>query len=92
MYVYQAAKWGTSLFGETPLKDLFADDICGQADEGQLLYGWSRESFEMIDECWQAHTEEDTKANFDKPIAEQDPFFGVTGIIKRLMKRANEIR
>ena len=46
----------------------------------------------MIDECWQAHTQEDTDANFAKPQVQQDPFFGVTGIIKRLMKRANEIR
>lgn len=46
----------------------------------------------MIDECWQAHTDENTESNFKKPPAEQDPFFRVTGIIKRLMKRANEIR
>ena len=51
MYVFQAAKWGTSLFGETPLKDLFSDDITGQADKGQLQYGQGREAFEMIDEC-----------------------------------------
>ena len=63
MFVFWCAKWGTTLFGETPVKDLFSDGIGGQADKGQLLYGWGRETFEMIDECCQAHAEEDVKAN-----------------------------
>ena len=63
MYVFWCAKWGTTLFGDIPVKDLFSEGICGQANEGQMLYGWGRETFEMIDECCQAHAEEDVKAN-----------------------------
>ena len=40
MFVFCYAKWGTTLFGDTPVKDLFSEGICGQADRGQLLYGW----------------------------------------------------
>ena len=92
MWAYWAAKWGTSFYGNMTVKDLFCDDYVGVANEGQLLYGWGREAFEMIDETWRAHTEADTKANFAKPFIEQDPFFGVSAVLERLMQRANEIR
>ena len=46
----------------------------------------------MLDECWQAHTTKDLEKNFAKPYHEQDPFFGVTAVLERLMQRANEIR
>lgn len=75
-----------------PLKDLFADDYMGQANKGQLLYGLGQEAFEMLDETWQAYTQQDTERNFAKPFVEQDPFYGVSGILERLMTRANEIR
>ena len=91
LWAFWAAKWGTSMF-PMPLKTLFADDYVGEASKGRLLYGWSRENFEMIDETWQAHTVQDTISNFEKDYLDQDPFFGSTGICKRLMKRANEIR
>ena len=48
--------------------------------KGQLLYGWLRETFDMINVCWQAHTEEDVKANFSKHNYDQDPFFGISDI------------
>ena len=92
MLSFWASKWETKLFRDLPLKDLFSNDYIGQAGKGGLLYGWSRENFEMIDETWQAHTAEDTQKNFEKPTIEQDPFFGSTPIFKRLMQRANEIR
>ena len=76
MWCFWAAKWDTTLFGETCLKDLFSDDYDGQAGEGRLLWGQSRENFEMIDETWRAHTDADTISNFQKPLLEQDPFFG----------------
>ena len=46
----------------------------------------------MLDETWQAYTNQDTERNFAKPFVEQDPFYGVSGILERLMTRANEIR
>ena len=46
----------------------------------------------MIDETFKAYTEADKDRNFALPFAKQDPFFGVTKIIERLMQRANEIR
>ena len=33
-----------------------------------------------------------TKANFAKPFIEQDPYFGVSDVLERLLQRANEIR
>ena len=90
MWAFWAAKWGTSFFGTMTIKDLFAEDYVGQANEGQLLHGWSREVFEMLDETQQAHTEADTKAT--KPFIEQDPYFGVSDVLERLLQRANEIR
>ena len=74
------------------MKDLFSNDYIAQAGKGRLLYEWSRENLEMVEETWQAHTDEDTKKNFQKPAVGQDPFFGSTPIFKRLMQRANEIR
>ena len=91
MFIFWCPKWGITIFGDIPGKDLFSEGLCGQANEGQLLHGWEREIFEMIDECWQAHTEEDDKANFSKHIYDHDHFFGKSAIIERLMLRANEI-
>ena len=45
-----------------------------------------------MDECWQHHTQADTDANFAKPILQQDPFFGVTAVLQRLVRRSNDIR
>ena len=32
------------------IKGLFAEDYVAQTNEGQLLHGWGREGFEMLDE------------------------------------------
>ena len=68
------------------IKGLFAEDYVAQTDEGQLLHGWGREGFEMLDETQQAHTVANTKANFAKPFIEQDPFFVVSNVLKRLLQ------
>ena len=46
----------------------------------------------MIDETWRAHTDADTISNFQKPLLEQDPFFGITHVLERIIKRSNEVR
>ena len=68
------------------IKGLFAEDYVAQTNEGQLLHGWGREGFEMLDETQQAHTVANTKANFAKPFIEQDPFFVVSNVLKRLLQ------
>ena len=46
----------------------------------------------MMDETWRAHTDADTISNFQKPLLEQDPFFGITHVLERIIKRSNEVR
>ena len=74
------------------VKNLFWNDMFGQASEGQFLQGQTREWFEILDETLRIHTFRKTEVEFAKEVRDQDPDFGVTPLIDVLLRTSNEVR
>ena len=92
-WVFQAAKLGTLMYTEvSSIKDIFRDDMFGEAKPGRFLHGQTRELFEIMDETLRMHTVEKKNTEFGKNVRDQDPDFGVTPLSNVLLRTSNAVR
>ena len=78
--------------GSHSIKDLFSDNMYGEAGPGRFLHGWPREPFEIMSETLRIHTIQIKKDECDKDIRDQDPDFGVSPLNEVLMCTSNSVR